>query len=366
MKMQLITAPSKCAQVADFIEKEIRSGKLRPGVRLYSMRELCGKFNSTVTVIDSAYDILEKKGLIQRFPRKGVFVAKNRHAGVRKYGLLTNVGRCMRPDYHEALFRTLSKYGGSVMPMVLDARQNWSKEVDRLVDDDPSLILIDLEAQFFDLDVLYEHIENIPHFFINRWEWKASPPEQGVFIDYEGALECALRHFLKRGHKRILFVGHDIEQTEFIRRTLSRIAERCSLEFPGPVLDYIFAYDFAINLEHTKKIFAEQPPTALFAPSDEPLFTFMNMVRLFYPKIASRIELIGFHNIIYSNIPEHEFSTFSINYDLFWDKVFARFNAKKQPVSGVEWVVPEMILRGKSLVSETGNRNIPNEKGKEK
>lgn len=353
--MQLITAPSKCTQVADFIEKEILSGKLRPGVRLYSMRELCHKFNSTVTVIDSAYDILEKKGLIQRFPRKGVFVAKNQRAGGRKYGLLTNVGMCTRPDYHEALFRTLSKYGGSVMPMVLDGRQNWSKEVDRLVDDDPSLILIDLEAQFFDLNVLYEHIGNIPHFFINRWEWAAPIPGQGVFIDYEGALECAIRHFLKRGRRRILFVGHHIEPVECVRRTLTRVAEKCSLQYPGPMLDYIFAYDFAVNLERTKNLFAENPPDALFSFSDEPLFAFMNMVRLFYPEIASNLEQIGFHNIIYSNIPEHEFSTFSIDYELFWNKVFARFNTKKQPVSGIEWVVPEMILRGKSLVSEAGN-----------
>ena len=77
--MKLKTAPAKCQQVADFITREIMDGNLRPGDRLYSMRDLCSKFGSSVAVINSAYDILEKNGLVERMPRKGVFVAAGKN-----------------------------------------------------------------------------------------------------------------------------------------------------------------------------------------------------------------------------------------------------------------------------------------------
>lgn len=346
--MELITAPSKCKQVADFIEKEILSGKLRPGARLYSMRELCNKFNSTVTVIDSAYDILEKKGLIQRYPRKGVFVAKGQATSDKKYGLITNVGERTRPDYHEALFRALSKSGGSVMPMVLDVRKNWHKEIDRLVDDDPSLLLLDLEAEFFELDDLMEHIGNVPHLFINRWEWNAPLPEHGVFIDYDSCYETALKYLLKKGHERILFIGYEPEPQQNTAHALQNAAEKCAIQFPGPNLDYIFGYSFALDLETTIDFIKKNPPTAVFSRSDEILFAFMSMLRLFLPDIAQNVEQIGFHNIIYSNIPGHEFSTFSVNYDVFWQKVLDRFNPKKMAISGIDWVTPEFIIRQKT------------------
>lgn len=348
--MKLVTAPSKCKQVADFIEKEILSGKLRPGARLYSMRELCSKFNSTVTVIDSAYDALEKKGLIRRFPRKGVFVAKNQAATDKKYGLITNVGERTRPDYHEALFRALSKTGGSVMPLVLDARRDWLKEIDRLVDDDPSLLLIDLEAEFFGLNELMEHIGDTPHLFINRWEWDAPQPEHGVFIDYERSYETALKYLLNKGHKRILFTGYGQNPRSNIDEMLRNIAKKCSIKYPGPQLDYIFAYSFALDLENTIDFIKENPPTAILSQSDEVLFSFMSMLRLILPDIAENMEQIGFHNIIYSNIPGHEFSTFSVNYDIFWKKVLDRFNPEKKAVSGVDRIVPEFIIREKTVL----------------
>ena len=351
--MKLITAPSKCKQVADFIEKEILSGKLRPGARLYSMRELCRKFNSTVTVIDSAYDTLEKKGLIQRFPRKGVFVAKKQNTAEKKYGLITNVGVKTRPNYHEALFRLLSKSGGSVMPAVLDARKNWLKDIDRLVDDEPSIILIDLEAAFFELDELMEHLGDIPHLFINRWEWDAPLPENGVFIDYKRGYELALRYLIQKGHQRILFVGYEEQPHKSTEMYLREVAKNMGIKFPGPQLEYIYGYSFAIDLENTTEYIKNNPPTALISRSDEILFSFMSMLRLFLPDIAENMELVGFHNIIYSNIPGHEFSTFAVNYDLFWQKVLDRFNPEKKAISGVDLIVPEFIIREKTILHKT-------------
>ena len=349
--MELITAPSKCKQVADFIEKEILSGKLRPGARLYSMRELCVKFNSTVTVIDSAYDTLEKKGLIRRYPRKGVFVAKKQFATEKKYGLITNVGVRTRPNYHEALFSILSKTGGSVMPVVLDSRVNWHKEVDRLVDDDPSVILVDLEAAFFELDDLREHLGNIPHLFINRWEWPDPLPEHGVFIDYARGYEIALQYLLRKGHKRILFVGYEPEPQQITEQYLKEVAKKCSIEYPGPQLDYIYGYSFAIDFDRTMEFIRNNPPTALISRSDEIMFSFSNMLQLFLPDIAKNVEMIGFHNIIYSKIPGYEFSTFAVNYDLFWQKVLDRFNPKKSTINGIDWITPEFIIREKTKIN---------------
>jgi DNA-binding LacI/PurR family transcriptional regulator len=74
--MELLTAPSKTNQVAEYLKVEIRSQKLKPGDKLLSTRKLANHFSTSKEVIESAYTILEKEGLVFKRARKGVFVNK--------------------------------------------------------------------------------------------------------------------------------------------------------------------------------------------------------------------------------------------------------------------------------------------------
>ncbi len=65
---------SKSQQVTQYLEKEIRSGRLKQGEKLQPTRELANFFQVSTIVINSAYDELERKGLIERRARCGVFI----------------------------------------------------------------------------------------------------------------------------------------------------------------------------------------------------------------------------------------------------------------------------------------------------
>jgi DNA-binding LacI/PurR family transcriptional regulator len=70
----LIISRTKTQQLSDYLEEKIRSGQLRHGERLQTVRELAASFNVSTIVVNAAYGELEKKNLVERCGRRGVFV----------------------------------------------------------------------------------------------------------------------------------------------------------------------------------------------------------------------------------------------------------------------------------------------------
>lgn len=62
-------------QVADRIEKAIRSGELKPGEMLPGERELSQQADVSRAVVRRAFGILRGKGLVITRPDRGTFVA---------------------------------------------------------------------------------------------------------------------------------------------------------------------------------------------------------------------------------------------------------------------------------------------------
>jgi DNA-binding transcriptional MocR family regulator len=67
-------APALHAQVAAKLEKLIRTGALRPGERVPSVRRACEQHGVSVTTVVQAYLALEDRGLIEARPKSGFFV----------------------------------------------------------------------------------------------------------------------------------------------------------------------------------------------------------------------------------------------------------------------------------------------------
>lgn len=70
----LIISKTKSQQVCSYLEEKIRSRQLKHGERLQTVRELAAMFNVSTIVVNTAYDELEKKNLVERCGRRGVFV----------------------------------------------------------------------------------------------------------------------------------------------------------------------------------------------------------------------------------------------------------------------------------------------------
>lgn len=71
---ELVISRTKSQQVSNYLEEKIRSGQLKHGERLQTVRELAALFNVSTIVVNAAYDELEKKNLVERCGRRGVFV----------------------------------------------------------------------------------------------------------------------------------------------------------------------------------------------------------------------------------------------------------------------------------------------------
>lgn len=72
--MDLKKEKGKSRKIAEAIRAEIASGKLRPGNRLKSVRELAGSFSVSIKAAQRAFDELEAEGLIDRKAGSGAFV----------------------------------------------------------------------------------------------------------------------------------------------------------------------------------------------------------------------------------------------------------------------------------------------------
>jgi DNA-binding transcriptional regulator YhcF (GntR family) len=72
---RLLQRESLSEQVADALEKRIVRGELPAGSRLQSTRDMAATFKVSHQVILCALDTLERKMLVRRLPRKGVYVA---------------------------------------------------------------------------------------------------------------------------------------------------------------------------------------------------------------------------------------------------------------------------------------------------
>ena len=72
--MKLTATQSKSTQIAEIIRKEIISGRLRPGERLDSARQLAEHFGVGRQVLRSAFKILENENLVRTVLGSGAFI----------------------------------------------------------------------------------------------------------------------------------------------------------------------------------------------------------------------------------------------------------------------------------------------------
>lgn len=338
--MKLITAPTKSQQIADIIENEINTGLIPQGARLYSMRTLTEKFSVSIAVINSAYNILEHKGLIYRHGGKGTYVSNNLAGKQKVFGLVTTWSQSHSEGYFESLFKAAEDCGCVVVPVTVKP-DGWRSSVQRMLTQNPTAVLVDLEAQNFSLNEVMNSLGSLPVCFVNRWEWTVGMPEYGVFTDYCGMLTEGLGRLLKNGHKRVAFLGHKTEPLPFLQHDLDVCASKFGLKCPSYKVEYLCFEDFQNRPDRVKRIFgSEDYPTAIFARADSIIFSFVTQLRAHYPHIKE-LELIGAFNTSWSHMPGMEFDSYVIDFEKMWTMALDKF---KQDTPKIEKCMPHLAL----------------------
>lgn len=116
--MNLQTEKAKSQQIAETLEKEILRGSLNPGARIQSVRALADRFTVSIKVIQTVFDILEQKELIERRHGSGTFVKEIKMMQKERIAFLFLTSRSIEESYHFQVFRGISnemqKHGFSV------------------------------------------------------------------------------------------------------------------------------------------------------------------------------------------------------------------------------------------------------------
>ena len=322
--MKLITAPTKSQQIADIIENEINAGILPRGSRLYSMRNLTEKFSVSIAVINSAYNILEEKKLIYRHGGKGTYVSKDAGKTQKVFGLITTWSQYHSEGYFESLFKVAEDNDCVVIPITVKP-SSWQTGVKRLLTQNPTAVLVDLDAEHFSLKPVIESMENLPICFVNRWEWTEANQQYGVFTDYCGMITDALGRLRDKGHKRITFLGHKSEPLPFLKKELDICAKHFGLTCPSYEFEYLCFEDFRNNPDRIKRVYENADyPTAILARADSIIPNFVSQLRIKYPHIKE-LELVGGFNTSWSHMPGMEFDSYVIDFEKMWRLALNKF-----------------------------------------
>jgi GntR family transcriptional regulator, arabinose operon transcriptional repressor len=116
--MNLQTEKAKSHLIAENLEKEILHGSLTPGARIQSVRALASRFEVSIKVIQTAFNILEQKELIERRHGSGTFIKEITASQKEKVVFLFLASRSIEESYHFQVFRgvcnEMRKHGFSV------------------------------------------------------------------------------------------------------------------------------------------------------------------------------------------------------------------------------------------------------------
>jgi len=90
--VEIVTSPPQSQQIVDYLKNAIRQGRVRPGDRLESIRDLAVRFGVGRQVVLSAFQKLQQEDLVETQVGRGTFV---RHSALARNGKL-NVAFCVR------------------------------------------------------------------------------------------------------------------------------------------------------------------------------------------------------------------------------------------------------------------------------
>lgn len=105
--MNLQSEKAKSQQISETLEKQILRGILAPGARIQSVRALASKFGVSINLIQTVFDILEKKQLIERRHGSGTFIKEPESFPRGRIAFLFLVSRSMEESYHFQVFRAV-------------------------------------------------------------------------------------------------------------------------------------------------------------------------------------------------------------------------------------------------------------------
>ena len=193
-----VTETPRYAKLARDIEARIGSGALPPGSRLPSFGHMRAEYGASPATMERVYAALEKKGLIRREAKRGIFVAEPKPPEQSTIGVIWNYDDS-RDFYYAQILRGIqgaARKNGLRLQLLPDTASLRGAQLDGLIINgyQSDHLAADYKEQFLNLlparlptVCALSHAEKIPE----------------VVSDDHGGIRDAMEHLLGLGHKRI-------------------------------------------------------------------------------------------------------------------------------------------------------------------
>ena len=211
---------SKYNKLVDWVKRQIDSGDLLPGDKLYSENELTRMFGISRQTVRQAIGVLENEGLVQRRRGSGTYINASpipAHAPTKTIGVITTyLDDYIFPSIIRGIEGVLSQNGYTMRLSITNNKveNETTALVNMLQDNVDGLIVEPTKSALPNLNrSLYETLANrsIPCLMING-KYAGSDAACVAPDDFASGRE-ATRYLLLRGHKRIggIFKSDDIQ-----------------------------------------------------------------------------------------------------------------------------------------------------------
>ncbi|MDR2402825.1 MAG: GntR family transcriptional regulator [Spirochaetaceae bacterium] len=208
-------------QIYASILKDISSGRLKPGDRVPSEKELCVKYSVSRITSKKALEMLSQQGMISRFPGKGSFVTGNDFT--KQTGASRSIGFII-PDFGDS-FGTKLIYGieetcGSlgyrlVLKRTRDIVDQESDAIHTLMGTDISgILLLPIHGEYYNAEILKLILNRKPLVFVDRKMRGLAIPT--VSTDNIAAAELGIEYLFRLGHRNIAFYSGPVSHTSTI------------------------------------------------------------------------------------------------------------------------------------------------------
>ncbi|NLY52655.1 MAG: substrate-binding domain-containing protein [Firmicutes bacterium] len=287
------------------ILEEIRAQRLQPGVRIPSERELSKKYGVSRTVVRKALSELIDEGILISIPGSGTYVmqpAKPNQPHHKTIAFLL----CTRgiPDYtvttnyfYAQVLRGIElqtrRLGYQCLVSTIDELAFDNDHLRSIIRRVDGLILGELRCE-----KLHNYIRqtNIPAVLISPS--LDSPVFDRILIDNFAGSVAATDYLIRRGHRRIAFLGGSTNSWPAKERFEGY---KAGLERNGMKLDEelirITGWDFAKARKATMDLLDNTHFTAIFAASDLLAMAAMQAIKEANRKIPDDISVVGFDDL---------------------------------------------------------------------
>ena len=202
-------------QIEEYINDLIKSGQLRAGDRLPSLRSIASHFNTSITPVRQATQLFIKKGVLENIHGSGVFLKQEtlNRTRTNRIGLLFSHAKnsLLESPYFREIVTGVDKGTFEIrnslvwQALVPDTGENFAENIYKTMEIVDGLILV------APLRRVYEEIEetllgiNKP-VVVLEWEG-ASESINAVLFDSAANTETGMNFLLSLGHQRIGYIG---------------------------------------------------------------------------------------------------------------------------------------------------------------